>query len=445
MKNMSLSLQSLLSDEKEKESIRQRATQIFQNLEESSSSSSATTTIRSSNSNHRKSWIRRTASSNIEDTYPSQRCQFFDEHGFLLLKSFAAPSEVSSMKEQMHQLVLHNWNPNGDTDKNDTNNNTDNSNGNKLSVFRTDEKQIEAQGSNDYFLQSANQIHFFAESQALTPQQTLKPQFLHDKISALNKAGHALHLPPQQPFHTYTTSPKIKNLLQELGWEDPVVPQSMYIFKQAKVGAEVTSHQDSTFLYTFPKQSCMGLWLALDDSTIENGCLWVRPGSHWEKTRVKFARNPEHFGTAVGERSSVANGDRSKPQMIFIPEQENKNDDGGGENENGDCQPPPDIDIDWVGKIPDIEGCETVWDSLFQAGFVPVECKAGDLVAFPGELDHLSLPNVSEVQRHTFQLHLVEGEKAGVTWADSNWLQYPPGVPFMRINDDGDGVGDSCA
>ena len=36
------------------------------------------------------------------------------------------------------------------------------------------------------------------------------------------------------------------------------VPQSMYIFKQAKIGSAVTPHQDSTFLHTAPKQTVIG-------------------------------------------------------------------------------------------------------------------------------------------------------------------------------------------
>ena len=196
----------------------------------------------------------------------------------------------------------------------------------------------------------------------------------------------------------------------------------MYIFKQKKVGGAVTSHQDSTFLYTTPKQTCLGLWLALDDATITNGCLWVRPGSHREKTRVKFSRNPEHFGQdIIRNRSNIAKGDTTKSQMIFIDEPTPID-----ANANANLKP-----IDWVGKVPD--GCDTPWDSLFEAGFVPVECKAGDLVVFPGELDHLSLENTSETNRHTFQLHLIEGDKAGVTWADTNWLQYPKGTQFLRI------------
>jgi ectoine hydroxylase-related dioxygenase (phytanoyl-CoA dioxygenase family) len=41
----------------------------------------------------------------------------------------------------------------------------------------------------------------------------------------------------------------------------------------------VVPHQDNSFIYTEP-QTCTGLWLALEDATILNGCLWAIPGSH---------------------------------------------------------------------------------------------------------------------------------------------------------------------
>ena len=65
-------------------------------------------------------------------------------------------------------------------------------------------------------------------------------------------------------------------------------------------------------------------------------------------------------------------------------------------------------------------------------GFRPLEVKAGDLVAIHGQLDHLSLPNVSPKGRRTFQLHLVDGPSAGVHWSPLNWLQ-TPGRPFPEL------------
>ena len=96
---------------------------------------------------------------------------------------------------------------------------------------------------------------------------------------------------------------------------------------------------------------------------------------------------------------------------------------------------------------------QTLLSGLFEAGFIPVEVQAGDLVCFPGELDHLSLPNYSDLQRHTFQLHLgirnrqsqfarhrshltlfaVDGPRAGVEWSKENWLQYPQRAHFPQV------------
>jgi len=43
-----------------------------------------------------------------------------------------------------------------------------------ISVFRTDEKQVDFQGSDDYFLSSANKIHFFVESKAILIRRRIR-------------------------------------------------------------------------------------------------------------------------------------------------------------------------------------------------------------------------------------------------------------------------------
>ena len=90
------------------------------------------------------------------------------------------------------------------------------------------------------------------------------------------------------------------------------------------------------------------------------------------------------------------------------------------------------VHVPWEGKVPD-HSWPPPCSGLFSAGFVPIECKAGDLLAFPGQLDHLSLSNYSCQSRHTFQLHLVEGKGAGICWSPTNWLQYPDKLPFLSL------------
>ena len=54
----------------------------------------------------------------------------------------------------------------------------------------------------------------------------------------------------------------------------------------------VTPHQDSTFLHTEPMK-IVGVWLALEDVTLDNGCLWFIPGSHKRGIDRRFVRNPD--------------------------------------------------------------------------------------------------------------------------------------------------------
>jgi len=201
----------------------------------------------------------------------------------------------------------------------------------------------------------------------------------------------------------------------------------------------VHAHQDSTFLYTFPKQSCLGLWLALDDATLDNGCLWVRPKSHVEKVRRQFKRNEAYFGqSAIETRSNV-------PVVV----QQQQDDDAIMTKEEQpkfimeSLLPAVAVDDDVVDENPKtsitandnvvVPSEDMTPKDLLDLGWCPVECKAGDLLVFCGTLDHCSLPNNSDKQRHTFQLHLVEGPNANVTWSKYNWLQYPTDNSFLSL------------
>jgi len=312
-----------------------------------------------------------------------RRRAFFDRHGFVVVRGFAGVAECEQMIAEMTKLATERWNPE------------------RAAVFRTDSEQADT--TTDYFLRSAEGVGFFAETKAVDENGALLDSVT--KVEALNKAGHGLHNEPGV-FFDYSRSERVARLVRGLGWEAPVLPQSMYIFKQAGIGGEVTSHQDSTFLHTTPRETCLGLWLALHPATLTNGCLWVRPGSHREPVRRLFERNPAYFA-AGGDNAGAA---RAPNPMLF--------------RALGD-----DAAVSWEGGVPG----DGSLGALLAAGFVPVEVGRGDLVVFPGTLDHLSLANTSDSARHTFQLHLIEGPEAGVTWSSANWLQYPDGKPFPRL------------
>lgn len=229
-----------------------------------------------------------------------------------------------------------------------------------LSVFST---IAQTQTTDAYFLSSGDRIRFFFEPSCVGADGRL----LRPPHQALSKIGHALHdLDPV--FAEFSRRASLRALCTELGIRDPQLLQSMYLFKAAHVGGEVSSHQDATFLYTEP-QSCLGLWFALEDATLENGCLWALPGGHRGGLKKRFLRTPEGRTTfQVLDETPFA-----ESQMIPLP--------------------------------------------------VP----RGTLIVLHGLLPHRSGPNTSSRTREAYSVHLVEG---AAYYPDDNWLQRGPQLPL---------------
>ena len=180
----------------------------------------------------------------------SQELNNYEDNGFLILEGFADQSECDQLRARAAEMV-HEFDP-----------------ADVVSVFSTHEQN---RTTDDYFLTSGDKIRFFFEENAFNADGTLK----YEKEKSINKIGHALHdLDPL--FERFSRSQKIEDLATAMGMKSPLLLQSMYIFKQPNIGGEVTCHQDSTFLYTDPID-IVGLWFALEDATIENGCLGPFP------------------------------------------------------------------------------------------------------------------------------------------------------------------------
>jgi phytanoyl-CoA hydroxylase len=66
--------------------------------------------------------------------------------------------------------------------------------------------------------------------------------------------------------------------------------QDMALLKPPKVGREKPWHQDHAY-FNYPLGTrCVGVWIALDEAGIENGCMRLRPGSHLEGPVIHFQR-----------------------------------------------------------------------------------------------------------------------------------------------------------
>ncbi|MEM1446982.1 MAG: phytanoyl-CoA dioxygenase family protein [Planctomycetota bacterium] len=72
--------------------------------------------------------------------------------------------------------------------------------------------------------------------------------------------------------------PAIVETLTNVIGPDVKCMQSMLFIKASGKPGQAW-HQDEDYIPTRDRSLC-GAWIALDDATIENGCLWVIPGSH---------------------------------------------------------------------------------------------------------------------------------------------------------------------
>ena len=300
---------------------------------------------------------------------PSQLAEFH-QNGYLIIPAALTPSTVSSLLQETHSLLS----------------NFDITNHPKTR-FSTGQKSDHV--GDDYFLTSGNKIRFFLEEDAVSATGDLtKP-----KEKAVNKIGHYLHVlsPPfaklidhNTTSHNGEVSPRA--VAQSLGFKDPRCLQSMVICKQPEIGGAVPPHQDSTFLYTEPP-SAVGFWYALEDATLENGCLSFLPGSHkWAAVENRLVRKPEDKGV------EMTGNEGSK----FPPGEEYRKQDEDDSAEK----------------------------------YVPGEVKAGDLVLIHGNLLHKSERNTSQKGRIIYTFHIIENE--GTVYDARNWLQ-PPAEGFTKL------------
>jgi len=72
--------------------------------------------------------------------------------------------------------------------------------------------------------------------------------------------------------------PEIVERVAEILGPDLACFQSQFILKNPGVIGQPW-HQDS-YYFRFDRQPQVGVWVALSRATLENGCLWVLPGSH---------------------------------------------------------------------------------------------------------------------------------------------------------------------
>jgi phytanoyl-CoA hydroxylase len=275
----------------------------------------------------------------------SMQKDYLARDGFLVIKNFINSSVCQQLVDQAGKLISA-FNP--------------------VELKVSFASKSAAHFKHQYFLDSSDKIHFFFEEASFNKEGELRAE----KYLCINKIGHALHdLDPV--FYCFSRLNKIAALMQDLEIQDPRIVQSMYVCKQPHFGSEVNCHQDSTYLYV-NEAPITGLWFALEDATIENGCLWVIPGAHKTPLKSRMLRDGNnHLCTQIYDDSA------------------------------------------WpIEKM------------------IPLEVPRGSLIILHGLLPHMSKENNSERSRHAYTLHIMSGRHA---FAKDNWLRNTDGVEFSNL------------
>jgi phytanoyl-CoA hydroxylase len=271
---------------------------------------------------------------------PAQRDDW-NRLGYLALPGFKREAELAAVRERA-QAIVDAFDPTSGATR-----------------FSTRDRGLIA---DERLIASAEAVHCFFEEEALDDAGRL----VVPKARSINKIGHAIHdLDPV--FDAFSHGPDLAELAADLGLVQPQVWQSQVIFKQPHIGGEVGWHQDGSFFLTTP-QTVTTFWFALEDATIDNGCLWVQPGAQHDPLREQYR----------------CDGGRLHMQAL-------------------DAKPWPDA-----------------------GSAVPLPVAAGTLIVFGGLLPHHSGPNRSARSRLAYTLHATCGTAA---YSPLNWLQRSAALP----------------
>ena len=181
-----------------------------------------------------------------------------------------------------------------------------------------------------------------------------------------------------QSFHRLLYTDLMQPIAGTSGTE-PLITQSQIIIKSSdNKGSAVVAHQDGCISFNDPP-SCLTYWYALEDSTVENGCLEVLPRSHMTEPL----------------RQRVVKGNCGEPKFVDLEEglwarRGEKEKDNGIESE-----------------VQHAYGSSR-YDRA-ESEYIPLEVKKGTLIVFHGHLMHKSRRNRSSKGRMAYTFSVISG------------------------------------
>jgi phytanoyl-CoA hydroxylase len=111
---------------------------------------------------------------------------------------------------------------------------------------------------------------------------------LEKRLDAVRKFWDFVAFEPR--LDAMARHPKLLRVLERVLGEPPKLFQDMALLKPPMIGREKPWHQDHAY-FDYPIGTrVVGVWIALDEATVENGCMRMLAGGHHEGPRLHFQR-----------------------------------------------------------------------------------------------------------------------------------------------------------
>ncbi len=174
--------------------------------------------------------------------------------------------------------------------------------------------------------------------------------------------------------------PRVLDVLEALIGPDVTALQSMLFFNPPGRGGQGW-HQDAYYIRTYP-ETLIGAWIALEEADVDNGCLWVAPGSSREPIYMAEGQDGwVHANGVFGDMQFAVNASNLDDELNSLSKV--------------------------AARYPDV---------------TPVPMKPGDVLFFESHLLHRSYPNRTEDRlRRAYVCHYCNAR---------SWVPWNHGSPY---------------
>lgn len=186
------------------------------------------------------------------DEWSEDLAQQYEKDGYLAFDEVLSRQEVEQVKQAMSLLIQRARSRNRDYTIN----------GPEVSIYQKFDRAEERQ--------------FYIQYESGVDKSKISDENAEDYVRKL------MWYVDEDPIFQYICNrhPKVKMCLEGVLGKNPLSFQEMALIKPPLIGDERAWHQDDSYFAVKPLEAVAGIWIAVDQATVENGCMHVIPGDH---------------------------------------------------------------------------------------------------------------------------------------------------------------------